>query len=85
MNEFKGTPGPWEVGDELRVYGGNGLYIFRSAMGIEYQITQSNVNLIAAAPELLEALQDALHAHDKHGEFSEWDFARAAINKALGK
>lgn len=45
----------------------------------------ANANLIAAAPELLEALQDALHAHDKHGEHSEWDFARAAIAKALGQ
>lgn len=45
----------------------------------------ANANLIAAAPELLEALQDALHAHDKHGEHSEWDFSRAAIAKALGE
>lgn len=35
--------------------------------------------------ELLEALQDALHAYDKHGERSEWDSARAAIAKALGQ
>jgi len=42
-------------------------------------------SMFAAAPELLEALQDALHAHDKHGEHSEWDFARAAIDKALGQ
>lgn len=41
--------------------------------------------LIAAAPELLEAIQDALHAYDKHSEYSEWDFARAAIAKALGE
>lgn len=46
---------------------------------------KANARLIAAAPELLEALQDALHAHDKHGEYPEWDFARAAINKALGE
>lgn len=49
------------------------------------QEQQANTKLIAAAPELLEALQDALHAHDKHGEHSEWDFARAAIAKALGQ
>lgn len=45
----------------------------------------ANAHLIAAAPDLLEALQDALHAYDKHGEHSEWDFARAAISKALGE
>ncbi|WP_371343827.1 hypothetical protein [Klebsiella quasipneumoniae] len=50
---------------------------------IEVQV--ANANLIAAAPELLEALQDALHAYDKHSEYSEWDFARAAIAKALGE
>ena len=33
-NEFKGTPGPWEVGDEFRIYSANGLYIARHAMGI---------------------------------------------------
>lgn len=47
--------------------------------------TLHDYTLIAAAPELLEALQDALHAYDKHGEHSEWDFARAAIDKALGE
>lgn len=47
--------------------------------------SEANAQLIAAAPELLEALQDALHAHDKHGEHSEWDFARAVIAKALGE
>lgn len=46
---------------------------------------RANAQLIAAAPELLEALQDALHANDKHGEYPEWDFARAAIKKALGE
>ncbi|WP_288725768.1 hypothetical protein [uncultured Enterobacter sp.] len=47
--------------------------------------TIANAKLIAAAPDLLEALQDVLHAYDKHGEHSEWDFARAAISKALGE
>lgn len=46
---------------------------------------EHDFKLIAAAPELLEALQDALHAYDKHGEDSCWDFARAAIAKALGE
>ncbi len=48
-------------------------------------ISGEDVRLMEAAPDLLEALQGALHAYDKHGEHSEWDFARAAINKALGK
>ncbi|MDU3815758.1 MAG: hypothetical protein E7G60_05240 [Pantoea sp.] len=48
-------------------------------------IHRDDINLMQAAPELLEALQDALHAYDKHGEHSEWDSARAAIAKALGQ
>lgn len=56
--------------------------------GMRWKIDSSvehDFTLMAAAPELLEALQDALHAHDKHGEHSEWDFARAVIAKALGE
>lgn len=48
-------------------------------------VVEHDFKVMAAAPELLEALQDALHAYDKHGEHSEWDFARAAIAKALGE
>lgn len=48
-------------------------------------IHRADVRLMEAAPDLLEALQDALHAYDKHGEHPEWDFARAAISKALGE
>lgn len=95
MKEFKGTPGPWiadktssAVGpvshDDDQSYG-----ILIPVAWVEFDqdvgVQASNQRLIAAAPELLEALQDALHAYDKHGEYPEWDFARAAINKALGE
>ena len=56
--------------------------------GMHWEIDGSvehDFNLMAAAPELLEALQDALHMYDKDGEYPEWDFARAAIKKALGE
>lgn len=92
-NEFKGTKGPWEMkkekgepewfvfqkGSMKKMCGGT----IRTPVAEEIN-NKHDANLIAAAPELLEALQDALHAHDKHGEHSEWDFAREAINKALG-
>lgn len=92
MKEFKGTPSPWFVG----AYGGSGrIGWFIGANperdGCDYVIkspnnmTEIDAKLIAAAPELLEALQDALHAYDKHDEDPQWDFARSAINKALGK
>lgn len=95
MEEFKGTPGPWVASTTDRSIGpvsrdddqSNGMILPIAWVEFDgnpdYQ--QANANLIAAAPELLEALQDALHAFDKHGEHSEWDFARAAIAKALGK
>lgn len=79
MKEFKGKPGPWHwegkvLCNDAHIVGGDG-----------WTFNDADKNLIAAAPELLEALQDVLHAYDKHGEYPEWDFARAAINKALGE
>lgn len=79
MKEFKGKPGPWHwegkvLCNDDHIVGGDG-----------WTFNDADKNLIAAAPELLEALQDALHAYDKHGEYPEWDFARAAIKKALGE
>lgn len=93
MSEFKGTPGPWvidanNVGSLWNVDDLKGESIALShqvANDKDWSKRNANTALIAAAPELLEALQDALHAYDKHGEHSEWDFARAAIAKALGQ
>ena len=99
-NEFKGTKGEWlweensasDPNDstciEVRASGPQIAYLQSftdCGDGHSREATIANANLISAAPELLEALIDALHAHDKHGEHSEWDFAREAINKALGK
>lgn len=95
MEGSKGTRGPWVASKTDRSIGPISKYDDQSYGMIlpvawvefngkpEHQV--ADANLIAAAPELLEALQDALHAYDKHGEHSEWDFARAAIAKALGQ
>ncbi|MBT1888205.1 hypothetical protein KK001_07470 [Enterobacter roggenkampii] len=99
--EFKGTKGEWdwEENSASQVDGSTCIEVHRSGgpqiaylqsfvgWGADYErnATIANASLIAAAPDLLEALQDALHAYDKHGEHSEWDFARAAISKALGE
>lgn len=82
--EFKGTPGPWHVmrGDVLDK---NGRMVASIEGFCPGEAEIYDAQLISAAPELLEALQDALHAYDKHSEYSEWDFARAAIAKALGE
>lgn len=96
MQKFKGTRGPWRV-SEMR---GDLIDIRHSDEGVGaislnlahvvarkswLSEAEANAKLIAAAPELLEALQDALHAHDKHGDHPEWDFSRAAIARALGQ
>ncbi|MFV8913136.1 hypothetical protein ABQ297_22020 [Enterobacter hormaechei] len=87
MKEFKGTPGPW-TGKDVGICRQDraGLQLGFIMTHDENRVAEcaANAHLIAAAPDLLEALQDALHAYDKHGEHSEWDFARAAISKALG-
>lgn len=45
--------------------------------------TIANAHLIVAAPELLEALQAVVRVADRQTD--EFDMARAAIAKALGK
>lgn len=98
MSEFKGTPAPWSfehnsASDDvtfcINVVANGVSEVCYLQSNEEYlpnrAHTVANANLISAAPELLEALQDALHAYDKHGEHSEWDSARAAIAKALGQ
>lgn len=68
MDKFKGTQGPWTVkknwaGESVAVIYSNGCSIaFMSSvtsrtMPIEQE--HANAQLIASAPELLEALQDA--------------------------
>lgn len=94
MSEFIGTPGPWKwftSNSHMRLSSlttgrdGDVVGAYKATDGMAVvNVKKADADLIAAAPELLEALQDALHAHDKHGEYVEWDFAREAIQKALG-
>lgn len=99
MEKFKGTPGPWRIDDKdptFSALAGDTYHLIKAGGGyhddeknkgfsISGFMSIHDANLISAAPELLEALQDALHAYDKRGEYPEWDFARAAIKKALGE
>lgn len=96
MNEFKGTPGPWEEdGVEIRgVTQHQSECICLMTPGFE----REDALLIAAAPTLLSALEDCLkemetYSHIGHPggckgamEFNvRFDFAKAAIGKALGE
>ena len=101
-NEFKGTPGLWYVVNAGKhwnnqkitnwqiQYGGVGECISDHVYG------EANAHLIAAAPDLLEALQNLVqlkewkdrNGKDEHYEKSQpiaWDAARAAISKALNQ
>lgn len=98
MNEFKGTPGPWAVvgtccdgvGADFDS-GGHKSVCQRPArtggkLTDEYN---ANMHLIAAAPELLEALQRMLRAGQKQNWNERYEYemslAREAIAKALGE
>lgn len=79
MKEFKGTPGPWHYDDEL-----GGCY----SKGCQFvcDVTdKNNAKLIAAAPELLEALIKLVDIVDDMTHGPSTDAAHAAINKALGE
>lgn len=83
MSDFKGTPGPWfwENGvlcNKDFIIGGGG-HAFQN---------QANANLIAAAPEILGALELILSYHDDGNCVLHQDdvsMAKAAIKKALGR
>ena len=88
--EFKGTPGPWKVcgRDKLTIEGADGS-------DVGQVLSQADSSLIAAAPELLEALQktndllkdlDNTHTGDnRYVEFAiQYSENRKLIEKALG-
>lgn len=91
MKEFKGTPGPWEImmdGDEIKIIQADSLENgigCRSYIAIceEVQCIEDS-NLIAAAPELLDALIKLVDIVDDMVHGPSTDAAHAAINKALG-
>lgn len=95
MEEFKGTPGPWESktihGDLKVIQKGSyeklapGMVSYRCVTELE---NKHDAKLIAAAPDLLEALQELvfLYEHDEGcRNLAEYKRAKSAIAKALGK
>ena len=83
MKEFKGIPGSWHYDDEL-----GGVY----SNGDQFVCDVTNkddANVIAAAPELLEALQKMLSKAYKQNWNDAYleviKSAQDAINKALGE
>lgn len=108
MKEFKGTPGPWKwrkrhgvssyLANESESNDGSPIIIDDGSACGEYlaviDVNGHDAKLIAAAPELLDALQDMLsgwqYIRQVHGDLCGvgWDMAQdkamSAINKAIG-
>lgn len=79
----KHTPGPWSVGNGSRVTGFTvKIATDELLVGGRGLTSEANARLIAAAPELLEALQRLVDVVDP--ESTGWNEAVAAIAKATG-
>lgn len=65
--EFKGTPGPWKVcgRDKLTIEGADGS-------DVGQVLSQADSSLIAAAPELLEALQGMIDMWRLAADHFDW-------------
>ncbi len=90
------TPGPWRVENrehalgELAIMSSNGWVACAATMNEGLVNAEANARLIAAAPEMLEALwliTCAYGASDgRNGNSGEcWDKARQALKKARGE
>lgn len=104
MKEFKGTPGPWIADKTSRAVGpvshedDQSYGILIPVAWVEFDqdagIQTSNQRLIAAAPELLEALKELISGYEDREKSGMFDMlvhgdliekANVAINKALGE
>jgi len=71
MNE-KFTPGPWNTEysyrkDWYEIYGDEGMIMIAAAFNCQHKLDRANAALIAAAPDMYEALEWAYRVHGDHG------------------
>lgn len=59
MNNATHTPGPWTVGDPDEY--GDGVTIDSAEGPVAFRVIECSADLIAAAPDLLAALQDVIY------------------------
>lgn len=95
MKEFKGTPGPWVVNEIGMHWNNKELASFEITYGEDGECIcdtvcqREDANLIAAAPELLDALQRCESVLSNIPlevcDVEDLLYARAAIKKALGE
>jgi len=89
---MKHTPGPWHRnipadGKYPTVFAGRNQHVAVASQQKDSAETEANISLIAAAPDLLEALQDLLDVvgvRIDDPRIVQFDRARAAIAKAEG-
>ena len=90
----KHTPGPWETnGYGIETVSSPCFVIGKAYAGLHaapnLKIAEANALLMAAAPDLLEALQELLSLCDRQRDFNDdgdgraLERARAAIKKAV--
>lgn len=93
MTELKHTPGPWAIVDGhypcMKEISGPSfkINIVMSATDLDFNDflkRSADARLIAAAPELLEALLDCREALRRTGHDGELAIVNAAIAKATG-
>ena len=90
MKEFKGTKGPWYGKDVVicnQDYARLQLGFLNTSSEERRSVGMANALLIAAAPDLLEALQEVLYELSTAREVHDGTIrqADAAIAKALGE
>lgn len=92
MHTYTHTPGPWTTDTNgLITAGPRRLHIAQTAVTGMGRAAELNANLLAAAPEMLQALQIALLSMERTvmqmgmdpAMDTECNIIRAAINKAL--
>jgi hypothetical protein len=82
MNKF--TPGPWEMGDDFQVQTVDKHGYEIAEMRIDVPEYEANARLIAAAPDLLEALENLENDSGSIPDHA-WQRVKAAIALARGE
>ncbi len=100
MEKFKGTPGPWSVNVIGQHWNNKSLTHIEVTFGEDGECicdtvySADDAQLIAAAPDLLEALQEMVEIVKKNSypqpdkpssNYARAEAAQAVIAKALGK
>ena len=93
MTQGKHTPGPWRAGASTFCRGDGEIQmrVYTDHPPTEFDVfgdnLSANARLIAAAPDMLEALKNLLAVHEGEGgtKYHAGDIARAAIARATGE